>query len=74
MMLPHLAPVGLLKFILFIPIVPLFCSAMIGIVISEVCKLLPHPYVFGLIAFYCVTLMFEYITLFDMIFPNFSWK
>lgn len=74
MFLPHAVPGGLLGFILFIPVVPMTIAVMSGMICAEFLKLVPTRYSFLLMGFYMVTILFEYITLFDMIYPNFSWK
>ncbi len=74
MLLPHAIRGGLLGFILFFPVVPMTIAMAPGLLCSELLKLIPSRYSFLLVGFYVVTIMLEYITLFDMIYPNFSWK
>lgn len=78
MMIPTWLPSGpwwgLIGFVLFLPFVAMGLSASIGLACAEIFQLFPERYRFLLLGFYVVTLIYEYATLFDMIYPNFSWK
>ena len=74
MLLPYAVPWGLLAFIFFVPVVPMTIATLPGLLCAELFELIPSRYSFLLLAFYMVTILLEYITLFDMIYPNFSWK
>lgn len=71
MLLPYAAG-GIIGFILFMAVVPM--AVTVGVVCAEGFELIPFPYSYWLIGFYMVTIMFEYATLFDTFYPNFSWR
>ncbi|QDU76692.1 hypothetical protein Pan97_37470 [Bremerella volcania] len=73
MLLPYCAS-GIVGFILFIPAVPMSASVTIGSICAEVFQLVPTRHSFWLMGFYMVTILYEYVTLFDTIYPTFSWK
>lgn len=73
MLLPHWVT-GTIGFILFIPVVPMTIAVTIGGACAECFKLVPTRFSMLLSVIYMVTIVFEYITLFEMIYPNFSWK
>ncbi|PQO25202.1 hypothetical protein C5Y96_25180 [Blastopirellula marina] len=73
MMLPQFVG-GILGFILFIPMVPMTIAVTIGRACALGFKLIPPRYIEWLSVFYVVTIIVEYMTLFEVIYPNFSWK
>lgn len=73
MLLPY-ATGGILGLILFFPIVPMTLSVTIGVACAEGFGLIPSRYSYWLLGLYMVTIMYEYATLFDTIYPDFSWN
>lgn len=62
------------QIVLVLPAIPITASLILGVILAKHFNMFLFRYLEWLVGFYVVTLLVEYVTIFDWVYPNFSWR